>query len=109
MPATWRASASGSTASPTTGMRPSRGPPRSPRLHWMGRPRGAERMELVGEPIRVACLSEHASPAALRGGEDAGGQNVYVDQISRHVARLGYAVDVFTRRDRPDRPDVMDW
>jgi len=63
----------------------------------------------VRAPIRVACLSEHASPAALRGGEDAGGQNVYVDQISRHVAGLGYAVDVFTRRDRPDQPVVVDW
>ncbi len=66
-------------------------------------------MELVGAPLRVACLSEHASPAALRGGEDAGGQNVYVDQISRHVAGLGYAVDVFTRRDCPAQPTVVEW
>src|SRR5579884_4006333 len=58
---------------------------------------------------RIAFLSEHASPAALRGGEDAGGQNVYVDQISRHVAGLGYAVDVFTRRDCPAQPTVVEW
>ncbi len=63
----------------------------------------------VAEPIRVACLSEHASPAALRGGEDAGGQNVYVDQISRNLAGLGHAVDVFVRRDRPDQPEVLEW
>jgi len=61
------------------------------------------------EPRRIAFLSEHASPAALRGGVDAGGQNVYVDEVSRNLARLGYAVDVFTRRDRPDLPDVLEW
>jgi len=63
----------------------------------------------VAERIGVAFLSEHASPAALRGGEDAGGQNVYVDQISRNLAELGYAVDVYTRRDRPDQPETDAW
>ncbi|GAC1466461.1 MAG: glycosyltransferase family 1 protein [Ktedonobacteraceae bacterium] len=58
---------------------------------------------------RIAFLSEHASPVALLGGEDAGGQNVYVDEVSRNLARLGYAVDVFTRRDNPDMPEVMEW
>src|SRR5919202_3452365 len=60
-------------------------------------------------PRRIAFLSEHASPLALLGGEDAGGQNVYVDEVSRNLGRLGYAVDVFTRRDDPDVPDVVDW
>jgi glycosyltransferase involved in cell wall biosynthesis len=58
---------------------------------------------------RIAFLSEHASPMALLGGQDAGGQNVYVDEVSRNLARLGYAVDVFTRRDSPDMPTVVDW
>jgi D-inositol-3-phosphate glycosyltransferase len=63
----------------------------------------------MDRPRRIAFLSEHASPLALLGGEDAGGQNVYVDEVSRNLARLGYAVDVFTRRDDPDVPDVVDW
>src|SRR2546423_1612669 len=63
----------------------------------------------MDRPRRVAFLSEHASPLALLGGEDAGGQNVYVDEVSRNLGRLGYAVDVFTRRDGPDVPDVVDW
>ena len=58
---------------------------------------------------RIAFLSEHASPLALLGGEDAGGQNVYVDEVSRNLARRGYAVDVFTRRDNPDMPEVVEW
>src|SRR5437016_1134333 len=64
---------------------------------------------LMDRPRRIAFLSEHASPLSLLGGEDAGGQNVYVDEVSRNLGRLGYAVDVFTRRDGPDVPDVVDW
>ncbi len=62
-----------------------------------------------GSPRRIAFLSEHASPVALLGGADAGGQNVYVDEVSRHLGQLGYAVDVFTRRDAGEQPPVMAW
>lgn len=46
-------------------------------------------------------ISEHASPLTLLGGEDAGGQNVYVDELARHLAEQGHEVDVFTRWDNP--------
>ena len=59
--------------------------------------------------LRIAFLSEHASPVALLGGQDAGGQNVYVDEVSRGLGRLGFAVDVFTRRDSPGAPAVVEW
>lgn len=58
---------------------------------------------------RIAFLSEHAGPLALLGSEDAGGQNVYVDEVSRNLAHLGYAVDVFTRATNPETPPVIDW
>jgi hypothetical protein len=58
---------------------------------------------------RIAFVSEHASPVALLGGTDAGGQNVYVDEVCRHLAARGYLVDVFTRRDSPDVPEVIEW
>src|SRR5436853_604608 len=58
---------------------------------------------------RIAFISEHASPVALLGGADAGGQNVYVEEVSRNLARRGYAVDVFTRCDNPDMPEIIDW
>jgi glycosyltransferase involved in cell wall biosynthesis len=48
---------------------------------------------------RIALISEHASPLSALGGVDSGGQNVYVAQVARQLARRGYAVDVFTRRD----------
>lgn len=58
---------------------------------------------------RIAMVSEHASPLALLGGEDAGGQNVYLDAISRSLAELGYSVDIFTRRESADHPAVVAW
>ncbi len=55
--------------------------------------------------MRVALVSEHASPIAALGGEDAGGQNVHVEALATHLARLGAEVVVHTRRDDPDLPE----
>jgi histidinol-phosphate phosphatase family protein len=49
--------------------------------------------------MRIAMISEHASPLAAIGGIDSGGQNIYVAQVARALAALGHEVDVFTRRD----------
>jgi D-inositol-3-phosphate glycosyltransferase len=57
--------------------------------------------------MHVAFLSEHASPLALLGGEDAGGQNVYVDAVSRQLAASGIAVDIYTRRDSVCQSEVV--
>jgi len=51
---------------------------------------------------RFLWISEHASPLALLGGADSGGQNVYVAQIARQLASSGHEVDILTRRDRHD-------
>lgn len=49
--------------------------------------------------MRVAMVSEHASPLATLGGVDAGGQNVHVAALSTALGRLGVEVVVYTRRD----------
>jgi len=55
--------------------------------------------------MRVAMVSEHASPLAVLGGVDAGGQNVHVAALAQAMARRGADVTVHTRRDaaRPPR------
>jgi D-inositol-3-phosphate glycosyltransferase len=58
---------------------------------------------------RIAFISEHASPAALLGGEDAGGQNVYVDEVARALAQRGYKIDIFTRREAETEPAIHAW
>jgi glycosyltransferase involved in cell wall biosynthesis len=57
--------------------------------------------------MKIAFVSEHASPLATLGGIDSGGQNVYVAQVARQLARAGHTVDIFTRRDRPDLPTAV--
>src|SRR3954468_1154189 len=49
--------------------------------------------------MRIALVSEHASPLAVLGGVDAGGQNVHVAALARGLARRGAEVVVHTRRD----------
>jgi glycosyltransferase involved in cell wall biosynthesis len=56
---------------------------------------------------RIALISEHASPLATLGGVDSGGQNVYVAHLARQLAGRGHEIEVLTRRDRLDRPEVV--
>ena len=57
--------------------------------------------------MRVDLVSEHASPLAVLGGVDAGGQNVHVAALASALDRLGATVTVFTRRDDPDLPRTV--
>jgi D-inositol-3-phosphate glycosyltransferase len=54
--------------------------------------------------MKIAMVSEHASPLAAIGGVDAGGQNVHVAALASALARRGHRVVVYTRRDSPDLP-----
>lgn len=55
--------------------------------------------------MKIAMVSEHASPLAALGGVDAGGQNVHVAELSAALSRRGHDVSVYTRRDDPDLPE----
>jgi D-inositol-3-phosphate glycosyltransferase len=56
--------------------------------------------------MRIAMISEHASPLAALGGVDAGGQNAHVAELATALAGHGHQVRVYTRRDSPDQPEV---
>jgi glycosyltransferase involved in cell wall biosynthesis len=58
--------------------------------------------------MKIAMVSEHASPLATLGGVDAGGQNVHVAELSAGLARRGHLVTVYTRRDDPDLPERVE-
>ena len=51
-------------------------------------------------------LSVHTCPLATMGGKKTGGMNVYVQDISRELARRGIAVDVFTRSEDDCQPTI---
>jgi D-inositol-3-phosphate glycosyltransferase len=57
--------------------------------------------------MRIAMISEHASPLAALGGVDAGGQNKHVAELAAALAGQGHSLRVYTRRDNPDLPDVV--
>lgn len=54
--------------------------------------------------MRIAMISEHASPLAVLGGKDAGGQNTHVAELSAALAAAGHDVRVYTRLDAVDLP-----
>lgn len=58
---------------------------------------------------KIAIVSEHASPLALPGSVDSGGQNIYVAQTARQFAAAGHQVDIYTRRDNALLPAEIDW
>src|SRR2546430_14761386 len=54
--------------------------------------------------MRIAMISEHASPLAPLGSVDAGGQNQHVSELAGALAEDGHEGRVYTRRDSPDLP-----
>src|SRR3954465_8532526 len=59
-------------------------------------------------PMKIAMVSEHASPLAVLGSAGAGGQNVHVAELSSALTRRGHEVTVYTRRDDPDLPESVE-
>jgi D-inositol-3-phosphate glycosyltransferase len=59
--------------------------------------------------MRIAMVSEHASPLAPLGGPDAGGQNVHVAELSTALASAGHQVVVHTRRTDPAQRRRVAW
>ena len=57
--------------------------------------------------MRIAMVSEHASPLAAVGGVDAGGQNVHVLELGTALAAAGHEVTVWTRRADDRTPDAV--
>ncbi len=56
----------------------------------------------------VAYVSFHTSPLLQPGIGDAGGMNVYVDELARTMSERGIAADVFTRCTDPGLHDTVE-
>lgn len=57
----------------------------------------------------IAFISDHASPLALPGSIDAGGQNVYVGELALELEKLDFNIDIFTRKDNEIQSRVIEW
>lgn len=57
---------------------------------------------------RIALISVHGDPAIEIGKEEAGGQNVYVRNVGEALAKLGWQVDMFTRKVSVEQPNIVE-
>src|SRR5690348_15320191 len=56
----------------------------------------------------VAMLSMHTSPLDLPGSNrDAGGLNVYINQLAQELGRSHNVIDIFTRRTNKHTPTIV--
>lgn len=56
---------------------------------------------------RIALISVHGDPAIEIGKEEAGGQNVYVREVGKALADLGWQVDMFSRRVSAEQETIV--
>jgi len=56
---------------------------------------------------RIALISVHGDPAIEIGKEEAGGQNVYVREVGKALAELGWQVDMFSRRVSSEQETIV--
>jgi D-inositol-3-phosphate glycosyltransferase len=61
----------------------------------------------VNPLLSIAMLSIHSSPMGVLGTTDTGGMSVYISEIAREMGARGHIVDIFTRRDNPLQPEVV--
>ena len=64
-------------------------------------------MNSNGAIRRVAFLSMHTSPLDQPGAGEAGGMNVYMNDLAGALASRGVETTVFTRRNDPSPPEMM--
>lgn len=64
-------------------------------------------MEKKYNQVRIAMISEHGDPLAPLGGQQSGGQNVYVYELAKSLSQLGVKVDVFTRLENKKAATVV--
>jgi D-inositol-3-phosphate glycosyltransferase len=59
--------------------------------------------------LKIAVISAHTCPLAALGGWETGGMNVYVRELGRALAARGVHVDIITRRQACDTPDIQEY
>lgn len=59
------------------------------------------------EEKRIAMLSVHSCPLGKIGERDTGGMSVYIRELSRELEKLGFTIDIFTRRQCKEHPNLF--
>ncbi|MEH2347242.1 MAG: glycosyltransferase [Nostoc sp.] len=64
--------------------------------------------ETANSQPTYALISVHGDPTAEIGKEGAGGQNIYVRELGLALAKRGCQVDMFTRREDPNKEEIVE-
>ncbi|NLI82419.1 MAG: glycosyltransferase family 1 protein [Deltaproteobacteria bacterium] len=64
-------------------------------------------IRLPRESLHIAMFSVHSSPLGRIGNRDTGGMSVYIRQLALEMEKRGHRVDIFTRRQEADVPDMV--
>lgn len=56
----------------------------------------------------IALISDHGDPAREIGKDEVDGQTVYVRRVGEALAKLGWQVDIFTRKVNPEDPAIVE-
>lgn len=59
------------------------------------------------EKKRIAILSVHSCPLGKIGERDTGGMSVYIRELSRELEKMGFIIDIFTRRQCKEHPTLF--
>ena len=57
----------------------------------------------------IALLSVHSSPLRQPGTGDTGGMSIYIREMAKELAAMGHKVDIFTRSQEPDLPEIVEF
>lgn len=57
--------------------------------------------------MHILMISDHADPLAKIGSKESGGQNIYVMNIAKLLAKNGHQIDVYTRWDQASKQEVV--
>jgi len=55
---------------------------------------------------RIAMFTDNADPLAPLGGIESGGENVYVNELTRALSRFGWTIDIYTRWSSPKTAQI---
>jgi D-inositol-3-phosphate glycosyltransferase len=59
-------------------------------------------------PVKtIAVLSFHSCPLGNLGARDTGGMSVYIREVAVEIARMGFKLDIFTRRHNNHDTETM--
>lgn len=56
---------------------------------------------------KIAMFTYHTCPLASDEGKETGGMNVYVLELSKELAKLGFLIDIFTRKDAQNSQEIV--